>query len=311
MLLFPIGIGNLSLANGALNGNFKEELEASTEGLNLQIFSSKKWTDWFSETMLKILDIVQPIILSVGVLIAFIWAYKIMSSEDPEKIKSWGLMVAIGVIGIIIIVSANFIGNTLVNDVIVGWSEKGSLNGIWMATNLYEKLLLPFLKVAMYLSMGFLFFVLAARVFSFLTSPDEGVKAKAGGMILWATIGIAIIMLAKEVVTAIFWKRDEVLRKEASNLWEMGNALFDQDLQSSLPLAYTIINRVMGLTSLAVLIMIIVQTIMILTKPDDPELVSKIKKTIIYIFVGVIIIGAGYLISNVLLIDGQNGDLTN
>jgi len=42
MLLFPIGIGNLSLANGALNGNFKEELEASTEGLNLQIFSSKK-----------------------------------------------------------------------------------------------------------------------------------------------------------------------------------------------------------------------------------------------------------------------------
>lgn len=86
----------------------------------------------------------------------------------------------------------------------------------------------------------------------------------------------------------------------------MGNALLEQDLQSTLPLAYTIINWIMGLTSLAVLIMIIAQTIMILTKPDDPELISKIKKTILYVFIGVIVIGTGYLISNVLLIDGQS-----
>jgi hypothetical protein len=43
-----------------------------------------------------------------------------------------------------------------------------------------------------------------------------------------------------------------------------------------------------------------------LTHPDDAELVKKIKKTIIYIFIGVIIIWAWYLISNVLLIDGQS-----
>lgn len=70
----------------------------------------------------------------------------------------------------------------------------------------------------MYLSMGFLFFILAARVFSFLTSHDEGVKAKAGGMILWATIGIAIILLAKEIVTAIFGQRGKVLDENNTNL---------------------------------------------------------------------------------------------
>jgi hypothetical protein len=86
-------------------------------------------------------------------------------------------MIIVGVVGIILIVSAKFIGNTLVKDVIGEATDK--LTGIAIAERLYDKLLLPFLKIAMYLSMGFLFFVLAARVFSFMTSSDEGIKKKA------------------------------------------------------------------------------------------------------------------------------------
>jgi uncharacterized membrane protein YdcZ (DUF606 family) len=70
----------------------------------------------------------------------------------------------------------------------------------------------------------------------------------------------------------------------------MGNELLETDLSTSLPLVYSIINWIMGLTALVILILIIIQTIGMLTHPDDAELVKKIKKTIIYIFIGVIII---------------------
>ncbi|MDR0608427.1 MAG: hypothetical protein LBG52_09125 [Candidatus Peribacteria bacterium] len=57
-----------------------------------------------------------------------------------------------------------------------------------MAERLYEKIFLPFLKIAVYLAMGVLFFILAGRVFTFLTSQDEGVRKKAVGMISWTVI---------------------------------------------------------------------------------------------------------------------------
>ncbi|MDR0283091.1 MAG: hypothetical protein LBI53_07595 [Candidatus Peribacteria bacterium] len=52
-----------------------------------------------------------------------------------------------------------------------------------MAESLYENMALPFIKFAVYLVVGILFFILAARVFTFLTSNDEGIRKKAAGMI--------------------------------------------------------------------------------------------------------------------------------
>jgi uncharacterized membrane protein YjfL (UPF0719 family) len=52
-----------------------------------------------------------------------------------------------------------------------------------MAERLYEGIFLPFLKLATYLAMGVLFFILAGRVFTFLTSQDESIRKKAVGMI--------------------------------------------------------------------------------------------------------------------------------
>lgn len=296
------------------NGNFSDELEQSIQGINgMQVIDNAKWTEWVTQTIFKLLDIAQPIILAIGVLMAFIGAYKIMASGEADQVKTGWTMIIVGVVGVIIIVSAKFIGNTLVSDVIGSATDK--LNGIAIAERLYDKLLLPFLKIAMYLAMGFLFFVLAARVFSFMTSSDEGIKKKAWGMILRSTIWIAIIMLSKQLIEAIFGKREQILNISEqngqtiswiTNLGEMGNELLETDLSSSLPLVYSIINWVMGLTALVILILIIIQTIGMLTHPDDAELVKKIRKTITYVFIGVIVIGAWYLISNTLLIDGQS-----
>ncbi|MDR0369028.1 MAG: hypothetical protein LBH96_00370 [Candidatus Peribacteria bacterium] len=63
------------------------------------------------------------------------------------------------------------------------------------------------------------------------------------------------------------------------------------------------INWIMALATFVVLVIIIFQTIQMLTKPDDAEIPKKIKKTLMYVAIGVIVIGAGYVISNVLLIN--------
>lgn len=58
----------------------------------------------------------------------------------------------------------------------------------------------------------------------------------------------------------------------------------------------------MGLAALIVLVLIVFQTFQMLTKPDDPGMMTKIKKTLMYVLIGVVVIGAGYLITNVLLV---------
>ena len=169
-----------------------------------------------------------------------------------------------------------------------------------MANSLYENIALPFIKFAVYLVIGILFFVLAARVFSFLTSNDEGTRKKAVGMIARTVGGILIIMAAKQLVEAVFGKRHNVMEQNADTLGDIGSSIFETQ---TIPILYQIINRVMGLATLAVLVIIIFQTFQLLTKPDDAEVIKKIKKTIMYVAIGVVIIGAGYVISNVLLIN--------
>jgi hypothetical protein len=59
----------------------------------------------------------------------------------------------------------------------------------------------------------------------------------------------------------------------------------------------------MWLTSLVVLIIILVQTFEILMNPDKAENRQKIWKSILYIFIGILIIGSWYLITNFLIIN--------
>jgi Na+-driven multidrug efflux pump len=51
------------------------------------------------------------------------------------------------------------------------------------------------------------------------------------------------------------------------------------------------------------LVLIVLQWYKIFTKPDDAKVRENIKKTILYIVIWVLVIGAAYVISNVLVID--------
>lgn len=218
-----------------------------------------------------------------------------MSSQDTEKIKSGGKLILFGVIGIIIMVSAKFLSLTLVEDVIVG----SQFVGLSIAENFYELLMMPLINVAMFLVVGILFFVLFFQAFQFLTGQDDGAKKKAAGMILRSVVGILVILSSNQLVESVFGSRERVFQG-ASNVGEVGMAIFEN---SSIPMLYEIINRIMGFAALVVLILIMFQTFMMLTKPDDPNMTKKIKNTLLYVAIGVVVIGAGYLITNVLLIN--------
>ena len=163
---------------------------------------------------------------------------------------------------------------------------------------------MPFIKIITYLSSGILFFIMAGRVFSFLTSQDEAVRKKAGGVIARSVIGIIVILAANQIVEAVFGNRKEVIEGvgngDPDTLGEIGTGIYEVQ---TIPILYSVINRIMGLTTLAVLILIIFQTFQLITKPDDEKVAGNIKKTLIYVAIGVVIIGAGYVISNVLIIN--------
>ena len=58
----------------------------------------------------------------------------------------------------------------------------------------------------------------------------------------------------------------------------------------------------MGLTAFFLLVIIVIQTYQMLVDPDDAAQLTKIRKTIMYAFIGIMIIGAGYLITNFVII---------
>jgi hypothetical protein len=58
----------------------------------------------------------------------------------------------------------------------------------------------------------------------------------------------------------------------------------------NLPILYEIINWAMGLAALVILIMVLVQAFQLLLKPDSPDAMKKIKNSLLYIFIGILVI---------------------
>ena len=61
----------------------------------------------------KLMNVLVPLIIIIGILIAIIGFYKLMFSTDDKAVSEGTKYVIFGVVGIIVIVSARFIGNTI------------------------------------------------------------------------------------------------------------------------------------------------------------------------------------------------------
>ena len=244
-------------------------------------------------------NVLTPLIIVTGILIGIVWWYRLFFSTTEEDTKQWTQLVLYWVIWIIVILSARYIGTVIFEDMFQSWNAVW-INWVELAMQIYEKIAYPFIKIVVYLALWILFLLLAWKTFTFMTNTDGTTQKKAGTMIWRSAIGMLIIIWSKEIVEAIYGKQAEVMNASAQTLWEIGSWVL---ADKSIPILYSVINWVMWLTSLVVLIIILIQTFEILMNPDKADNRQKIWKSIIYIFIGILIIGAGYLITNFLVIN--------
>lgn len=260
---------------------------------------SRAWWSWIRDYLKYIWqEIMYPIVIIIATIIVIISFFKVMFTENDEEQKKSRQYLLWWVLWILIMTSANYIWNMLVWEVWEQWKIINFKNVQWVdiAIQLYQRVVFPFLKIAIYLVVWILFGILLIQMFKYLSEPSEENQKNAKRIIIWNTVWIMVIFLSKNIVENIYW-RQEWLRQTA-NLAVWDAALSNQNIA----LFYSIINRLLGLVSLLILAIIIYQTFLMVSKPDDQDTITKLKRNMIYIFVGILFIWWGYIFSNFLII---------
>lgn len=293
----------------------KQAVKTAINGTDVII--DEDWATLFNDQVNKIIGYVIDVFIVIGIAIAFFGGYKIMTSDKEEAMKEWLRLVGFGILWIIIMVSARFLATSLVwnNGIIPNQfaNVKPDAQPDWIvfADELYNRIMYPFIKIALYFVIWILFFIMVGKVVWFVTATDDSAKKKAWWIIIRCVVWILIVMWSKQVVEAIMWNQDKVLKKakivngtiiEEAPSWidEQGEPILEF---GSIPLIAQVINWAMWLTMLIVLVLIIIQWYKMFTKPDDPKTRESLKKTILYIIIWVLVIGAAYIISNVLVLN--------
>ena len=315
--LFTFILSVFSINFLSLNCTFAEDsspfdgvLGATIEGTSIESAMDKdvesgKWSNLFNKQVKSLIWYAIDIFIVIWIAIAFLGGYKIITSNSEDKMKEWIRLVIFGILWIIIMMSAGFLAEWLVWDggiIKRHWDSASDFNPSWigLAQDLYEKLMFPFIKVALYLVIWALFFIMAAKVITFVISTDEAAKKKAWWIILWCAIWIFIVMWSKQIVEAVMWNQEDVLNKAAQRVDEQWNPPLEFN---SIQLISQIINWVMWLTMFVIVVLIIIQWYRMFTKPDDPKNRERLKKTLLYVIIWVLVIWASYVISNVLVLN--------
>ena len=322
--LLVFGLPNLCIFNLALaqDDPYDAVLDTTIDGRSIKsaisseedIVRDQTWGDLFNEQVKLLIWYAINVFIIVWIAIAFIGGYKIMTSNSEDSMKDWIRLVVFGVLWVIIMMSAKFLAEWLVwTEGIISWEFDGpggdtSPSWIQLAQQMYEKIMYPFIKMALYLVVWALFFIMATKVVTFVISTEETAKKKAWWIILWCLIWILIVMWSKQIVESVMWKQEKVLNDNAKWItttadgteW-MGNNITEFE---SIPIIAQVINWVMWLTMFVIVILIIIQGYRMFTKPDDPENRKRLKKTMLYIIIWVLVIWASYVISNLLVVNG-------
>lgn len=267
-------------------------------GKALDTWVPQKWVAWVQTLILNVtFKIIVPLAIIYGILMAILGFYKLMNSEEDGQVKKATNYIIRWIIGTVVMFSANYLGNAVFKDLL----SQGLISnfiGTLSAEKVYTVIAYPFIKLAIYLVIWILFIVLLIHAFRFLFNPDDKIKTHAKNIIIYNVIGMILIIFANQIVSVIYGSRNLVARKVAS-LSDIGTSLF---AARDFSIAYEVINWVMGIITLVILVLVIFQGYQLLMNPTDEKILSSIKKNFLYIFIGILIIGAGYLITNFVII---------
>lgn len=316
IMLFVFALPNICILNFTLASNSPYDnvldntinWESLDSAINHDVVENEKWSNLVNEQVKAIIWYAIDVFIVIGIALAFFGGYTIMTSNSEDKMKEWIRLIVFGILWIIIMMSARFLAEWLVWDSglisteFLKWEDPLWVN---LAKNLYEKLLYPFIKVALYLVIWVLFFMMAAKVITFVISTDEAAKKKAWWIIIWCVVGILIIMWSKQIVEAVMGSQDEVLNTAAKTFewWRVDWMWAELTKFNNIQLISQVINRVMWLTMFVIVVLIIIQWYSMFTKPDDPKNRERLKKCMLYVIIWVLVIWASYVISNVLVLN--------
>lgn len=305
-LLGIIVFGALWLPAFAGSQQFKDALNQSTDWLTQVQTTYSGAEEGGRSAVTKVIisvltKILLPLMIFFGIAQAMFGFYSIMTSTSDDAKKKWMSYIIWGVVGIIIISSASFLAYTLYGTVGGWWIFRTAWWAIlsWpeIASNLYSKMIFPFVKFLMYFIMGVLFIIALVRAINLiLTNKDEGSK-QAGAILKWNAFGLLVIIFSKSLIEAIYGKEAEVINKDATTLSAIWWAV-----DKTVPFVFTIINYLVWFIGIFLLVMIIIQAVQILTKPTDETMQKKLRKNIIYILIWLVVMGLSYVITNVFII---------
>ena len=253
---------------------------------------------WIQELLKKIWqNIILPIIIVIWLIVASVNFYKLAFSSNEEERNKARWFFIWWVAWIIAMVSAVFIWEELVWNT---WNTGifGDYQWEWVdiATNLYEKIILPFVSIWMYLIVAILFIILLITVIKFLfVSDTEEVPKNTKTIIVWNTIWILFILLSQNIVKLVYGSKPTW----STNLWNISDWMLEKNDLSWL---HTVLNYFLWFLAIVITAFIIYQAFLLLTKPDDEWTLTALKKNFVYVLVGVLIMWWVYIIANFFII---------
>lgn len=260
------------------------------------------WVGWVKSFIYDLIDrFAVRVAVLVGILFAMLALYKIMFTEDEKSLAQVRGLLMWWMVWIIIIMSAKFMGKILYTDILSNgevWVD--GFNTITIVSQIYDLLLYPLLKIAFYIMMSVLFVILLIRVFSFVTSSVDDIRKKSMQIIISTTLWLFILIASKQLVEWVYGKEALIRNNAAVTVTDVWWAFLSN---ANIPIIYDIIQRVMWLSWFVILALIIFQTFKMLTNPTDEKVLWDMRKTLLYAVLGMLVIWAGYLIVNVVMVN--------
>lgn len=289
------------ISNTFAQGRFDGELNQSNKQLQNV---TDRWIvnyniEWVRDLIFYVWkDIIIPILILVWIIVAIFWFYKLMFGKDSEEEqKKWISFMVRWTVWILIMISALFITDTVIWEMGTEFEE---IKWIDLASQLYNDIAYPFIKIFAYLAVWFLFVILLIQGIKMLTTNQDE-SAKSARMIFVRNIvWILTILFASEIVQLVYWEWESSI----NSAWEVGEIWWAiLPSETNIGFITTIINWILWFTAFIILIIIIFQTYLLLVKPDDENTLTNLKRNIIYIFIWVLVIWWWFLITNFLLIN--------
>jgi len=305
LVFMLVGSVGSTYAQGTAPSNYDRSIQDSIqniEGVVGNDLVDQRGEDAVNTLIFRVINaIVIPSAIFMGIFLALLGFYKLFVSNNPDDIQTWLNYVLWWVVGILVMVSARYIGFVIWNDIFDAGTNT-RLNGVEMSDQVYSQIFYPFLKLGIYLVIWVLFLVVIVKSYKFVISDEDTNQQTTINAIIGNILGILLILGSKEIVEAVYGRREDVIKTTFENMSQIWWALLAG--RANIPIYFQFINRLIGLIVVAILVFLLIQGFKLLFNPESDDSIDETKKYLLYATLGVIVIGTCYVIVNSLIVSG-------